>query len=483
MVSEQRQTSDWSVPADSKTERAAGSQFQPQSSTFPGLDSKDLRSKLQSNSPPVAAGRELDYQSMQRHRATGVRAIERRLQRWLLRLLLRRAGSPRVRISIADDEPLSLVDGDPIGEIRIADPSAFWSIIFSPELGFGDRFSDGRLQIKGDLFNVLVELYGAMESTRKNVLKYRPNPLGLWVRRNSRRGSQSNIHHHYDLGNEFYKLWLDQNMVYTCAYYFETDISLEQAQLAKLEHVCRKLELKPGQDVVELGCGWGALAIHMARYHGVRVKAFNISKEQLAYARERARSEGVDDRVEFVDADYRDAVSRFGSESFDAVVSIGMLEHVGVENYVELGDLARSLLREHGRGLIHNVGRARKARPNAWLEQRIFPGSYPPALSEMMSIFEPVGLLVLDVENLRRHYAYTLCEWLRRFDQHRATFEDQFGLDFVRAWRLYLAGCAAGFETGGVQLYQVTFSRALDNSVPMTRAPIYQRAPLDLGGG
>ncbi|MFZ1904200.1 MAG: cyclopropane-fatty-acyl-phospholipid synthase family protein, partial [Steroidobacteraceae bacterium] len=292
-------------------------------------------------------------------------------------------------------------------------------------------------------------------------LRHRPHA-------NTLAGSRDNIHHHYDIGNRFYQLWLGATMAYTCAYYPTPEATLDQAQSAKMDHVCRKLQLKPGESVVEAGCGWGTLALHMARHYGVRVRAFNISREQVAYARERAAREGLASRVEYVEDDYRNI-----SGDYDAFVSVGMLEHVGLANYETLGGVAHQCLGSRGRGLIHAIGRNFPARLQPWIERRIFPGAYPPTLGQMTRIFEPWNFSILDVENLRLHYAQTLRHWLSLFetarDQVCAMFDDRF----VRMWRLYLAGSVAGFTTGTLQLFQVVFAPGDSNDVPMTRAHLY----------
>src|SRR5262249_22917399 len=191
--------------------------------------------------------------------------------------------------------------------------------------------------------------------------------------------SRENIHRHYDLGNDFYSLWLDERMAYTCAYFPTPTSSLEEAQLAKMEHVSRKVWLRPGERVIEAGCGWGSLALHMARHHGVYVTAYNISEEQVAYARERARAEGLDRRV----ADRLDE-HRHVSGTYDAFVSVGMLEHVGDENYAALGRVIDRCLPAHGRGLVHSIGRVQRRPMDPWIQRHIFPGSYSPTLQEMV---------------------------------------------------------------------------------------------------
>ena len=358
---------------------------------------------------------------------------------------------------------------EPVGTLRISDDRTIWAIAMDPLFQFGEAYADGRIEIEGDITQCLTVLFrimnqrGRIQSIGQRVLTRLRRPSA-----NSLKRSQENIHHHYDIGNDFYQLWLDERMVYTCAYFARPDYTLEQAQISKLDHVCRKLRLRPGMQVVEAGCGWGALAIHMAKHYGVRVTALNISREQIAWARQRALREGLTEQVEFRRDDWRNIRGKF-----DVFVSVGMLEHVGVKNYQQLGRTIRECLAEDGIGLIHTIGQNAPNPFNSWIERRIFPGAYTPSLKEMMQIFEPMDFSVLDVENLRLHYAETLRHWLLRFENSVAQVRQQFGEKFVRMWRLYLAGSAAAFESGSLQLFQVTFANGLSNNVPRTREYIY----------
>jgi cyclopropane-fatty-acyl-phospholipid synthase len=219
---------------------------------------------------------------------------------------------------------------------------------------------------------------------------------------------------------------------------------------------------------VEAGCGWGALALHMGRAYGATVKAYNISKEQIAYARERARAEGLQDRVQFIEDDYRNIEGEF-----DAFVSVGMLEHVGTDQYQALGAVIDRGLKAAGRGLIHSIGRDYPMPMDAWTERNIFPGACPPSLSQMTRIFEPFGFSVLDVENLRLHYAKTLEHWLERYEAASERVAQMYDPAFARAWRLYLAGSTAAFRSGYMQLFQVSFTRSGENRIPWTRQYLY----------
>lgn len=392
-----------------------------------------------------------------------VNAAERHLSRWLLRFTDREPIGVRLwngeRIAEHDDIRTWLV---------IRDRGAFYRLLTNPDYEFGELFSQGRLSIEGTLVEFLDRLYRAGQRNPQRLPR-----LGLQSSRrarNSLEGSRRNIHHHYDIGNDFYRLWLDAPyMQYTCAYYPDPSMSLEQAQQAKMEHVCRKLRLQPGDRVIEAGCGWGGFARYMASRYGVRVRAFNISAEQIRFAREQAKREGLDAKVEYVEDDYRNI-----DGECDVFVSVGMLEHVGRENYRGLGAVIDRVLTANGRGLIHSIGRDYPMSINAWISQRIFPGAYPPTLREMQEIFEPNGFSVLDVENLRLHYAQTLRHWLERFEQHADEIRRMYDIDFERAWRLYLAGSIATFRSGGLQLFQVAFARTGMNDLPWSRAHLYE---------
>ena len=397
-----------------------------------------------------------------------VRPIERALLRWLLGAV----GNPPIEFVLWTGEAVSITREAPVARIHIRTPRALYRIVIDPELYFGDDYTAGCIDVEGYFVEFLETMYRALARAPRPGWVRRA--LHAWLRRpreNSLEGSRDNIHHHYDLGNDFYKLWLDEEMQYTCSYFASASMSLEQAQVAKMDHVCRKLQLKPGQTVVEAGCGWGALARHMAKHYGVAVRAYNISHQQVAFAKARAQAEGYAHLVEYVEDDYRNIRGEF-----DAFVSVGMLEHVGVENYRTLGAVARRALKENGRGLIHSIGRNHPGKMNAWIEKRIFPGAHPPALSEMMEIFEPNGLSVIDVENLRMHYAKTLAHWLERFEANVDAVAKMTDPAFVRAWRLYLAGSMASFTAGDLQLYQVAFVPGTCNDVPWTRWHIYRDA-------
>lgn len=355
----------------------------------------------------------------------------------------------------------------PAAKIRVRDRRTLLALVLDPAGRFGDAYADGRIEIEGDLVAALESVYRALESKVKPSLIQR---LATYIPHSLTRDRRS-VHHHYDLGNEFYRLWLDDRMLYTCAYFRTPDESLEDAQVAKMDHVCRKLGLRAGETVIEAGCGWGALALHMAREYGVKVTAYNVSTEQIAFARAEAQRQGLVGRVEFVEGDYRSITGRC-----DAFVSVGMLEHVGLANYRRMSTVvSRTLDRSQGRGLLHFIGRDRALPLDPWIRKRIFPGAYAPTLDEACrGVLIPAGMSVIDVENLRPHYTLTLRHWRERFESAVAAGRVAFDERFRRMWRLYLAGSEASFSTGWLQLFQVVFAPAGSDGAPWTRDALYR---------
>lgn len=393
------------------------------------------------------------------------------VERFLGRRLLDRVRDPKLAI-VLGDQAIGSDGSSPAYSLRIVDRTTLWNFLRDPEYWLFEGYARGTIEIDGDLIELLAALKQRFslklpeKPTLKETVRGR---LRQW--RSRRRWRPENVAHHYDLGNDFYGLWLDRQLLYTCAYFESDGVSLEEAQVAKMDHVCRKLRLRPGERVIEAGCGWGALALHMARSYGVHVRAFNLSREQLAYGRERARRENLSSQVEFVEADWSEVDGRC-----DAFVSVGMLEHVGPENFSALGRVICRVLVPTGRGLIHTIGQNTAEPLSRWIERRIFPGAQPPTLQQMMNLFEPHNLAVHDVENLRPHYAETLAHWLARFETVAGAVGRTFGEQFVRMWRIYLAASHCAFRVGSLQLYQVLFAPIGSETLPPTRRDLYAGA-------
>ncbi|MGA8148134.1 MAG: cyclopropane-fatty-acyl-phospholipid synthase family protein [Gallionellaceae bacterium] len=388
--------------------------------------------------------------------------------RLLLKKVMRAIGNPPLQVVLWDGKEVEGNVEQPAARVIIRDRGALFKLVSNAEINFGEMYASQRIDVQGNLMDFLEAVYRTWPwPSQGKAGKMLLAPF-FDTQSNTIPRARRNIQHHYDIGNDFYQLWLDKQMVYTCAYFPKEDMTLEDAQLAKLDHVCRKLLLKPGDKVVEAGCGWGALSLHMAKHYGVTVQAYNISREQVAFARQRARAEGLDGQVEFIEDDYRNVHGEF-----DAFVSVGMLEHVGIDHYRELGAVIDRCLKNSGHGLIHTIGLNYPRPMDAWTERHIFPGASPPSLAQMMQIFEPYDFSVLDVENLRLHYARTLEHWLQRYEDNAGRVAEMFDVAFVRAWRLYLAGSLAAFRTGTMQLFQVAFARAGNNQIPWSRQYLY----------
>lgn len=361
---------------------------------------------------------------------------------------------------------------DPVFHVHVKTDRALRQILREPSMGFGESYMAEELDIEGDLqqFYRLGFIIKATE-VKPGIIESAKFLLGYFLRRNTKEGSRKNIAAHYDLGNDFYSRWLDREaMQYTCAYYETPGDTLEQAQLNKIHLVCRKLRLQPGETVVEAGCGWGGFGLMAAKHYGVQIRSFNISREQIAYAREKAERLGVRN-VEYVLDDYRNITA--DRRQYDKFVSIGMLEHVGVENYGKLYDIIAQVVRPNGLAMVHSIGREAACLTDPWMEKYIFPGSLMPSLSEMCGPVEVADrpLHVVDVENLRYHYALTLDAWVERLEspEHAEAIRAEYGEAFYRMFRMYLHASAAGFRWGGIQLYQMLLSNGYDNAAPLTR--------------
>jgi len=391
------------------------------------------------------------------------------VERWLLQRILSATGNAPLRAVFKGSAGVSPTAAPPVATFVIHDYATLARMALNPEIGFGDGYAAGTVEVHGDLVEFLEASYRAWpDITRRGWLTKLAAGVMDRLRANTPQRSRENVHHHYDLNAAFYQRWLDEQMLYTCAYFPTPSATLEEAQTAKMDHVCRKLQLTPGETVVEAGCGWGALALHMARHYGVHVKAFNLSHEQIAFARQRARQEGLDGRVEFIEDDYRNITGRY-----DAFVSVGMLEHVGLSHHPEMGAVIHRSIGPEGRGLLHFIGRNQPAPLSAWIRKRIFPGACAPTLAQAMAILGPWNFAVYDVENLRLHYARTLEHWLDRFERAVPEIAADYDAEFVRAWRLYLAGSLIAFRVGTMQLFQITFAGSQCGRIPWTRAHLY----------
>ena len=355
--------------------------------------------------------------------------------------------------------------------IRFADRKVPFDIIRNPRLGFGETYMDGRLVIEdGSVLDLLELITGSNRweeggSGRKLIGKSRLSGLKALLRRNDASRARRNVAHHYDLRDELYETFLDPGRQYSCAYFTDPGNSLEQAQADKKAHIAAKLDLKPGQRLLDIGCGWGGMALYLHRVAKVDVLGITLSEAQLKVARKSAEDEGVADRVRFELVDYRQVTGQF-----DRIVSVGMFEHVGLAHYDEFFAKCRDLLKPDGVMLLHTIGKlgSASAAPDPFTDKYIFPGHHLPSLSQMAAASQKARLIASDIEMLRLHYAYTLRHWLERATRARAKIEAMYDERFFRMWEYYLAGGIVLFENGAGCNYQIQYIRDR-KALPITR--------------
>ena len=357
----------------------------------------------------------------------------------------------------------------PVVTMRLSDPTLYRKLFFIPVLHAGEAYMDGRLSFEDSGLRDFLTLFSinrlALGSyPLQHVLRRISRMLKKFQQANRVGQAQRNVAHHYDLGNEFYKLFLDEGMHYSCAYFRDDNDSLEAAQRNKMRLLAAKLGLRPGQRVLDIGCGWGGLGLYLAGLEDIEVVGVTLSEEQHALAQQRVRDAGLEDRVRFELRDYREVEGRF-----DRIVSVGMFEHVGVHHYAEFFAKINELMPDDGLMMLHSIGHmSPPGTASPWLRKYIFPGAYSPALSEVFEVVEQHSLWVSDLEFLRVHYAKTLLEWDRRFQANRAQIEAMYDARFARMWEFYLISAEMMFRTGSQLVFQMQLSRQRD-AAPITR--------------
>ncbi len=336
-------------------------------------------------------------------------------------------------------------------------------------LGFGESYMTGETEVEGNLGELL--RLGLSINFNEQSLSF-ARKLNFLFKSLLNRGSiyraARNISHHYDRGNDFYQLYLDKSLTYSCAYFRNPGDSLEQAQDNKYEHICRKLQLKPGESLVDIGCGWGGMLVYAANHHGINGVGCTLSHPQYEFANQRIKELGLQDQIRVVYRDYRDMEGQF-----DKFVSIGMFEHVGKQYFPVFFRKVGQLLKKGGLGLLHSIGKDTPSKGDPWTLKYIFPGGYIPTIGEMTAGAGKAGFSILDIENLRLHYARTLDCWLENYENNIEKVKKLFDEPFVRRWRLFLASSAAGFRFSQSRLFQMLFSNGLNNELPLTRDHIY----------
>lgn len=368
-------------------------------------------------------------------------------------------------------------DGDAIGFgsfpeviLRLKTERSTKKIIRKGFLGFGEAYMEGELDIEKDIPKLL-RLGFAVNFNEYCLSFWQKIQVVIFSLLNSStlRRAPKNISFHYDRGNEFYELYLDKTMTYSCAYFSKPDDSLEQAQLNKYEHISRKLLLKPDESLLDIGCGWGGMLIYAARNYGITGVGITLSKNQFEYANHKIEELGLQNQLKVLYQDYR----KLG-DKYDKIVSIGMMEHVGKKFIPTFIQKVSDLLKSEGLALLHTIGKDTPSEEDPWTFNYIFPGHYIPTLHEIVKEMGKTGFSILDIENLRLHYAKTLEKWAENFEENLEKIRGMFDETFVRQWRLFLNSTAAGFKYGDSRLFQILVSKGLDNTLPVTRAHVYE---------
>ena len=354
-------------------------------------------------------------------------------------------------------------EGEPTFVVRFNKSLDIKELRRSTSLALGEAYMRGDIEVEGDLFQALDQLLGQMGkfSLDKSALKK------LIFTSNSKKNQKDEVSSHYDIGNDFYKLWLDDTLSYSCGYFKNPDDTLYDAQVNKVDYILEKLYLKEGMSLLDIGCGWGFLLIEAANKYGINGVGITLSREQHKKFSERIAEEGLEGQLTAELMDYRD-LPKYG-KTFDRIVSVGMVEHVGRENYDLFLSCADKVLNPKGLFLLHYISALEEHPGDPWIKKYIFPGGMIPSLREMISLAASHRFYVIDVESLRRHYTKTLLCWDKGFREHLDEVREMFDDEFIRMWDLYLCSCAATFHNGIIDLSQILMTKGVNNDLPMTR--------------
>lgn len=360
-------------------------------------------------------------------------------------------------------------EGDPRFRIIFNKPLPKKEMLDDPSLALGEAYMDGNIDYEGDIREILdlayrnKEVFAGKEQIINILTRLKPTSL---------KKQKSDVQYHYDLGNDFYQLWLDETMSYSCAYFKQPDNSLYQAQVNKIMHILKKLNLSQGESLLDIGCGWGELIIRAARQYGAKALGITLSEEQYKKTKERIKNENLEGTVDVQLVDYRELAD--AQEKFDKVVSVGMIEHVGSANIPEYFKAANKLLNPGGIFLLHSITKQVETETNPWIEKYIFPGGYIPSVRELFNVLPDYDFHLADAESLRLHYAKTLEYWAVNFEKNLDKVKEKFDNRFIRMWRIYLNSCVAAFRYSVVDIHQVILVKGLNNNIPMTRDYMYK---------
>lgn len=364
---------------------------------------------------------------------------------------------------IQDGEEKRIGDGKPEFTVTVNKMPPAQEFLTSTSLALGEAYMRGDIEVDKDLYYVLDRFLGQMGKFTTDKVKLKKLIMTSRNKANQKKEVQS----HYDLGNDFYELWLDKSLSYSCAYFKKDTDTLYDAQKNKVEHILEKLHLEEGMSLVDIGCGWGFLLIEAAKKYHIKGLGITLSQEQCKLFEERIKEEHLEDSLSVRLMDYRDLPKE--GEVFDRAVSVGMLEHVGRGNYEEFLKCINSVLKPGGLFLLHYISAMKEHPGDAWVKKYIFPGGTVPSLREIINLMPEYNFYTLDVESLRRHYNRTLLCWRENFSKHREEIERTRGTEFTRMWELYLCACAATFHNGIIDLHQILMSKGINNDLPMIR--------------
>ena len=372
------------------------------------------------------------------------------------------------RLKFWDSEEIKIGPDEPKFRIILKKPLKKKDLLTSTSLTFGEAYMNGDVEIEGDMFTVFNELLRCIDKFSTNFSSLK----NIFCGSTCMKKQKEEVSSHYDIGNDFYKIWLDDTLSYSCAYFKNNDDSLYDAQMNKIHYILRKLNLSEGLSLLDIGCGWGGLLIEAAKIYKIRGLGITLSEEQYKAFKERIEKESLQEYLDVKLMDYRELEN--SKLSFDRIVSVGMIEHVGRPNYDLFFKNVNVVLKESGLFLLHYISGLKESEGDAWIKKYIFPGGVIPSLREIISISSEYKYHILDVESLRLHYKKTLLMWAKNFDNNIDKIKAMFDDEFIRMWRMYLYSCAASFNNGVIDLHQILFVKGVNNNLPMTRSYMYK---------
>ncbi|OGO77195.1 MAG: SAM-dependent methyltransferase [Clostridiales bacterium GWB2_37_7] len=395
------------------------------------------------------------------------------MEKMLLQKLSHKIGDTSFAIDLWDGTKVNYGQREPAFKIIFKEKIPKARILRDPSLAFGEAYMDGNIDFEGNLQEIIEDIFKInIPFFRKKEFRGVRKVIAPENRSTSLRKQQKEVQYHYDLGNDFYGLWLDDTMSYSCAYFCSPEDSLYKAQLQKIDYTLKKLNLRPGESLLDIGSGWGWLIIRAAQQYGVKALGLTLSEEQYVKTKQRIEEHGLSGQVDVKLMDYR-KLAEIGGQ-FDKIVSVGMVEHVGRANLPTYMETVNRLLAPGGVSVLHCITGQIEGSCNSWIRKHIFPGGYIPSIRELVWLLPEYDFHLLDVESLRLHYAKTLEHWAKNFEDNLDSIRQKYDERFVRMWRLYLNSCAASFRVSGLNIHQITFSKGINNSLPMTKHHLYQ---------